>query len=285
MDEYSTEFKTGYLLCLRHRFGTKRVSANKVYQEYISDRNHIHMNGTRWMSLSGFVQYLGKTGICHVDQTEKGWFIQYIDRDPETLRRQQELEKKRKLDVDDRERQLIYLEKQIEKAKEKDGEAKASYTELKKDEDRMYFILKFILNLLRFFFHFTEVIKISFKKMKTDDGDRKISAQNEDDEENDEDESSKVLEFEANEPGESKSADEEEDEDDEEEDKKDKEVKPSTSSAAQAKDENLGKAFTMKVSNMFKKPTLPSSAASTISTSKKSDVTKISALDKVRIVR
>lgn len=28
------------------------------------------------------------TGHCKVDQTEKGWFIQYIDRDPETIERQ-----------------------------------------------------------------------------------------------------------------------------------------------------------------------------------------------------
>ena len=28
------------------------------------------------------------TGHCKVDQTEKGWFIAYIDRDPETIERQ-----------------------------------------------------------------------------------------------------------------------------------------------------------------------------------------------------
>lgn len=28
------------------------------------------------------------TGHCKVDETEKGWFIQYIDRDPETIERQ-----------------------------------------------------------------------------------------------------------------------------------------------------------------------------------------------------
>ena len=28
------------------------------------------------------------TGHCKVDETEKGWFIAYIDRDPETIERQ-----------------------------------------------------------------------------------------------------------------------------------------------------------------------------------------------------
>ena len=28
------------------------------------------------------------TGICEVEPTPKGWFIKYIDRDPETIKRQ-----------------------------------------------------------------------------------------------------------------------------------------------------------------------------------------------------
>ena len=35
-------------------------------------------------SLTAFVC----TGHCKVDETEKGWFIAYIDRDPETIERQ-----------------------------------------------------------------------------------------------------------------------------------------------------------------------------------------------------
>ena len=41
MDEFSAEFHREYLNSLRRRFGTKRVSANLVYQEYINDRNHM----------------------------------------------------------------------------------------------------------------------------------------------------------------------------------------------------------------------------------------------------
>lgn len=32
-----------------------------------------------------------------VDQTEKGWFVQYIDRDPETIKRQEALKTKEKV--------------------------------------------------------------------------------------------------------------------------------------------------------------------------------------------
>lgn len=68
-----------------HRFGTKRVRANQVYQEYIADKSHLHMNATRWVTLSEFVKHLGRTGVARVDETEKGWFIAWIDSSPKAL--------------------------------------------------------------------------------------------------------------------------------------------------------------------------------------------------------
>ena len=48
------------------------------------------------------------SGHCKVDQTEKGWFIQYIDRDPRVLQRQKELEKQKAREKDDDARQARY---------------------------------------------------------------------------------------------------------------------------------------------------------------------------------
>ena len=70
------------------RFGTRRVLANAVYKEYINDKQHLHMNSTNWGTLTEFCKYLGKSGICEVDETPKGWFLKYIDRDPDVLARQ-----------------------------------------------------------------------------------------------------------------------------------------------------------------------------------------------------
>jgi len=53
-----------------------------VYNEYIADRHHVHMNSTNWLTLTDFVKHLGKTGQCRVDETEKGWFISVIQPDP-----------------------------------------------------------------------------------------------------------------------------------------------------------------------------------------------------------
>ena len=46
------------------------------------------MNSTMWTSLTAFCLYLGKEGKAVVDETERGWYIQYIDRDPKVLARQ-----------------------------------------------------------------------------------------------------------------------------------------------------------------------------------------------------
>ncbi|GAB0096434.1 KIN17 [Sergentomyia squamirostris] len=126
IDDFSKEFAKGYVEILRRQFGTKRIAANKVYQEYISDKNHLHMNATRWLSLTGFVLWLGKTGQCIVDETEKGWYITYIDRDPDTIARQEKMAKKQKMDKDDEERLQEFIEKQVERGKKESLEAGSS---------------------------------------------------------------------------------------------------------------------------------------------------------------
>ena len=46
--EFSSDFLGGFLQILRRSYGGKRISVNKVYQDYIADKNHTHMNATRW---------------------------------------------------------------------------------------------------------------------------------------------------------------------------------------------------------------------------------------------
>lgn len=113
IDEYSREFERGYLQALSHGHGTKRVSANRVYQEYIGDKTHVHMNSTCWTSLNGFVMFLGKEGKAVVDETEKGWFVQYIDRDPKVLARQAQSEMRKKAELDDEDRARRMIDAQI----------------------------------------------------------------------------------------------------------------------------------------------------------------------------
>lgn len=110
VDDFSKSFEKGFLDTLFHKHGTKRIPANKVYQEYIQDKEHVHMNATCWSSLTEFCMYVGRESKAVVDETEKGWFIQYIDRDPATLQRQAMNAKRVQGDMDEAE----YMRKMIE---------------------------------------------------------------------------------------------------------------------------------------------------------------------------
>ena len=87
MDTYSSSFDKTFIELLSRRFGTRRIAANLVYNELIQDKTHVHMNSTMWATLTDYVTYLGRTGKAVVEETERGWFITYIDRNPEAARR------------------------------------------------------------------------------------------------------------------------------------------------------------------------------------------------------
>ncbi|KAK2859126.1 hypothetical protein Q5P01_003746 [Channa striata] len=136
MDYFSDEFKSDFVELLRRRFGTKRVHNNIVYNEYISDREHVHMNSTQWETLTDFTKWLGREGFCKVDETPKGWYIQYIDRDPETIRRQEEQARKKKQELDDEERSARFIEEQVRRGRDsKETDETPVFTELKRESE------------------------------------------------------------------------------------------------------------------------------------------------------
>jgi DNA/RNA-binding protein KIN17 len=109
-------------LFLLYRFGTKRVFANRVYQEFIQDKEHLHMNSTRWVTLTEFVKHLGRTGIARVDETEKGWFLAWIDNSPKALAKQEASLKKERLTTSDEQRERNLISEQIERARAETGD-------------------------------------------------------------------------------------------------------------------------------------------------------------------
>ncbi|KAL0853110.1 hypothetical protein ABMA27_012878 [Loxostege sticticalis] len=148
IDEFSKEFADGYVELLKRQFGTKRVNANKVYQEYISHRDHLHMNATQWETLTEFVKWLGREGKCVVDETEKGWFVAYIDRDPAAVAALEAKAKKEKMDKDDQERMLEFIQKQVERGKQQGSTSdEPSYSEFKRESSQERVTLS--LNLKR----------------------------------------------------------------------------------------------------------------------------------------
>lgn len=93
------------------------------------------MNATQWETLTDFTKWLGREGLCKVDETPKGWYIQYIDRDPETIRRQLELEKKKKQDLDDEEKTAKFIEEQVRRGLEGKEQETPVFTELSREND------------------------------------------------------------------------------------------------------------------------------------------------------
>lgn len=117
VSEFSKQFMEGFMYLLKTRYRTKRVLANTVFQEYIKDREHVHMNGTRWTSLTEFANWLGENGLVTVDESERGVMVTYIDRDPEIIKRR-ELEAKRAQQAKEAaERIQIEIEEQREAAR------------------------------------------------------------------------------------------------------------------------------------------------------------------------
>ncbi|KAG0585222.1 hypothetical protein M758_3G268200 [Ceratodon purpureus] len=116
IDGFSEEFEEMFMEHLKRSHRSSRVAATVVWNEYIANRHHIHMNSTNWATLTEFVKYLGRTGKCKVDETPKGWFITYIDREPETLFRENLKNKRDRAELADEERHEKALTEQIERA-------------------------------------------------------------------------------------------------------------------------------------------------------------------------
>lgn len=74
------------------------------------------MNATKWKSLSQFTAFLGREGLCRVEETEKGLFIAWIDRSPETMRKREAVMKKERQDKGDEEREQQQIQEQVERA-------------------------------------------------------------------------------------------------------------------------------------------------------------------------
>jgi DNA/RNA-binding protein KIN17 len=52
-------------------------------------------------------------GLCEIEQTEKGWYVTLIDKDPDAVRREMDSEKKDKMNLDDEQRRQKLIAEQV----------------------------------------------------------------------------------------------------------------------------------------------------------------------------
>ncbi|KAE8446137.1 hypothetical protein EG329_012508 [Mollisiaceae sp. DMI_Dod_QoI] len=139
INDYSNQFQRDFLQLLRTSHGEKKVQLNHFYQEYISNKEHVHMNSTKWPSLTEFAKFLGREGICRVEENDKGIHVAWIDNSPEALRRQDAIRKKERQDKGDEEREQMLIREQVRKAQleadaKGEGELEDEERELKRAE-------------------------------------------------------------------------------------------------------------------------------------------------------
>lgn len=105
-----------FLFFSKQSYKNQWIDINAIYNDYIRQRSHTRLNGTRWETLSDFAMYLGKNGICQVEQkAEEIWHIKYIEKDPELIKKQVESEKKQKREKDEEERLQEEIQRRIQK--------------------------------------------------------------------------------------------------------------------------------------------------------------------------
>jgi len=76
------------------------------------------MNATKWQSLTDFAKFLGREGICKVEENEKGLHVAWIDNSPEALRRHDAVRRQEAMEKGDEEREQRMIDEQIKRARE-----------------------------------------------------------------------------------------------------------------------------------------------------------------------
>jgi DNA/RNA-binding protein KIN17 len=92
IQNFSNDFQRDFVSLLRTSHGEKYISVNRFYNEYIRDKEHVHMNATRWSSLTEFAKHLGREGIVSVKEDEKdGLCIAWRDVSAGAVKRREEI--------------------------------------------------------------------------------------------------------------------------------------------------------------------------------------------------
>ncbi|EGZ74913.1 hypothetical protein NEUTE2DRAFT_82723 [Neurospora tetrasperma FGSC 2509] len=133
-DTFSEQFLKDFISQLKTSHGEKEIHINKFYQEVIARKNHVHLNATKWHSLTEFAKFLGREGVCRVEEKEgEGLFVAWIDDSPEAMERREKVRRKEMMDKGDEEREQRALREQIKRA-QKDAEARGVSFDAEEEE-------------------------------------------------------------------------------------------------------------------------------------------------------
>ncbi|CCH43010.1 DNA/RNA-binding protein [Wickerhamomyces ciferrii] len=124
IDDFSKQFQSQFLANLRSHHGDKSINANRFYNQLIQQKDHIHLNSTKWSSLSQFLQDIGKQGLINVnvvdesDQSLNGVDISYVNNSSDEITRQNNLKKHSEDEKAEEHLSMKLLKDQIKKGEE-----------------------------------------------------------------------------------------------------------------------------------------------------------------------
>lgn len=94
----------------------------------------IILSDQRWSALAGFVRSLGQRNICKIDETERGWFVQWIDTSSKNAAQQDAIRKQERLKEDQEEEDRKMIQEQVQRGKASSSSKASSsmYTDLQR---------------------------------------------------------------------------------------------------------------------------------------------------------
>ena len=117
VEEFSQQFEVQYMAALdgysREGVEDPWLVANEVYSSIVRERDHVHMNATKWANLTDFLDHLEVKGVVRkrIDAIRKNGFeIQRIDLEKEKQVAQRRIDERKK-----REREQLREDRESEK--------------------------------------------------------------------------------------------------------------------------------------------------------------------------
>lgn len=87
IEKYSQQFEDNFIEMMRDRYPNVRKKANELYVEFIDDKNHVHMNATRWPTLTAFCEHLKTLKNIAVEEREQ-IYLTYLEVDANDFKKQ-----------------------------------------------------------------------------------------------------------------------------------------------------------------------------------------------------
>lgn len=73
INRFSEEFESSFLEMVKMKYGPGvLMPINKAYNEFINDSHRVHLNSTRWATLTDFAMYLEASGLAEVRKEKIG---------------------------------------------------------------------------------------------------------------------------------------------------------------------------------------------------------------------